>query len=60
VIEVLKRFLRNQMNDLADDLATGNCTNWDDYKYKTGIVFGLALVEREILEQEEKRRTADD
>jgi hypothetical protein len=46
----IRRFIRETMNQVADDLACGSCHSWDEYRHKTGIVEGLALVERRLLD----------
>ena len=45
------------MNDLADHIAGGACTTFEEYKKLCGIIEGLAIAKRELLdltkEQEE-------
>ena len=50
LIEKFKSRLRDLMNDRADNVATGSCTNFDEYKHQTGVIEGLALAEREFLD----------
>jgi|TARA_R110000744_G_scaffold299494_1_gene408870 hypothetical protein len=50
LIEKLKSRLRDLMNDRADNIATGSCTNFDEYKHQSGVIEGLALAERELLD----------
>jgi hypothetical protein len=50
LIEKFRSRLRNLMNDSADNVATGSCTNFDEYKHQTGVIEGLALAEREFLD----------
>ena len=57
---VLKQKIRERLNQLADDLALGGAPDYNQYKYLTGMVAGLAVVEREILDLEAARRAADD
>lgn len=47
------------MNDIADDLALGGAKDYPQYTHMTGIVAGLAFVEREILDYLEKRNEED-
>lgn len=49
-LDVIKQKIRNRLNDLADDLASGCATDFHQYKYLTGVVAGLAFVERDILD----------
>ena len=61
--------IRKDMNELADDLATGTVVSLDDpgkvalvYANKTGVVEGLARAERailDVLEEIEKRESED-
>jgi hypothetical protein len=57
---VLKQKIRERLNQIADDLALGGAPDYNQYKYLTGVVAGLAVVEREILDLEAARRAADD
>jgi len=50
LIEKLKSRLRDLMNDRADNIATGSCANFDEYKHQSGVIEGLALAERELLD----------
>ena len=50
LIEKFKSRLRNLMNDRADNIATGSCTSFDEYKHQAGVIEGLALEERELLD----------
>ena len=53
-LQVLREKLRAQMNDYADDLATGEgVSDFADYKYLTGRIAGLALAEYILNELEE-------
>ena len=47
------------MNDFADDLALGGAQDFHQYKHMTGVIAGLAMIEREILDLEKKRQDAD-
>jgi hypothetical protein len=42
------------MNELADVVATGGAADWDQYKYITGQIAGLAWAERAFLDLVEK------
>lgn len=58
-LDYVKNRIRDYMNDLADHMATGGCTSWDQYQYSAGMVKGLAMVEREILDMEEKLKDSE-
>ena len=46
----LKSRLREIMNQHADHISTGSCKDFEEYKRITGIIEGLALAERELLD----------
>jgi len=52
--EFLKKKLRNIMNQHADHISTGACKDYSDYQKMAGIIEGLALAEREVLDWVEK------
>ncbi len=53
-MELLQEKIRELMNIYADDLATGACQSFEDYKQITGKIEGLALAERELLDLDDK------
>ena len=58
-LDVILKKIRARMNEIADDLATGAARDYSDYKYMTGMINGLAVVERDVLDILE-RKTDDD
>ena len=42
--------IREQMNNKADDLATGSASDFSDYRFRVGVIEGLAIAEREFLD----------
>jgi len=48
--EALRKSIRQQMNEMADHIAGGACTDFADYKRCCGIIHGLAIAERELLD----------
>tara|TARA_B100001093_G_C26517357_1_gene880213 strand:+ start:442 stop:666 length:225 start_codon:yes stop_codon:yes gene_type:complete len=52
--EFMKNRLRNIMNQHADHISTGACKDYSDYQKMAGIIEGLALAERELLDWVEK------
>jgi len=50
----LRKQLRDQMNNYADDLATGQCQNFDQYQKLCGVISGLAIAEGLLLDLLEK------
>jgi hypothetical protein len=53
LLETLRRTIRGKMNDVTDAMATNSCHDFADYKHHTGIIQGLALAERELLDLDE-------
>ena len=54
VLRLLKKAIREQINELADHLAIGNAKDMEDYRKITGIIEGLAWTEREIIDLEDR------
>lgn len=48
--EVLRAKFRKDMNDYTDDMANGVCTDFAAYQKLCGVVQGLALAERHLLD----------
>ena len=59
ILEHLRSKMREMMNERADHVAGGACTDYSDYKHITGVIEGLALAEREILDLAERLRQAE-
>jgi hypothetical protein len=56
----LRKQIREQMNNYADDVAGGACGTFDEYKRLCGVIEGLAIAERFLLDLCEKVEKADD
>lgn len=50
----LKIKIREYMNAAADHMAAGGCHSYEDYTRMVGKVEALALIERDILDLEQK------
>jgi hypothetical protein len=48
------------MNEIADAMALGTCSSMDQYKQMVGMIEGLAWVEREILDLEDRLKEPKD
>ncbi len=57
---VLREQIRNDMNNYADDIAGGSCRNFDEYQKLVGVIQGLALAERYILDLAKKVEDSDE
>jgi len=53
-LRALQLKIREHMNDCADTLAGGGVVDFSEYKHLTGVIKGLALVERDLLDLNEK------
>tara|TARA_R100000231_G_scaffold32034_2_gene28150 strand:- start:6129 stop:6314 length:186 start_codon:yes stop_codon:yes gene_type:complete len=58
-LDLVNKKIREQMDQMADHMATGGCKSYDDYRYCSGVVAGLAVAEREILDIKERIAIAD-
>ena len=50
LFEVYQQKIRERMNELADAVATGSARSYDEYRKMVGVIEGLALAERELLD----------
>ena len=48
------------MNNYADDIAGGVCRNFEEYQKLVGVIQGLALAERYLLDLAKKVEDADE
>jgi hypothetical protein len=57
--ELIRKRIRDHLNNYADDLATGGAKDFPDYRFQVGVIQGLALAEREILDLVETAKKAE-
>jgi hypothetical protein len=57
---VLREQIRKDMNNYADDLATGVCQDFAAYQKLCGVIQGLAVAERYVIDLAEKVEKAND
>jgi len=57
---VLRELIRKDMNNYADDLAGGACQNFEQYQKLCGVIQGLAIAERYVIDLAEKVEKADE
>tara|TARA_R110000824_G_scaffold168213_1_gene345238 strand:- start:344 stop:532 length:189 start_codon:yes stop_codon:yes gene_type:complete len=53
---LLRKKLRQQMNEIADLLSIGSAKNMEEYRKMCGIIEGLAWAEREVIDLEDRLR----
>ncbi|MCW3977876.1 MAG: hypothetical protein NWE77_08085 [Candidatus Bathyarchaeota archaeon] len=49
-LETLREEIRKMMNEWSDHLSSGGCKDFAEYTHGTGVIKGLALAERELLD----------
>ena len=47
---LIKKKLRAHLNNLADDLALGGAQDYADYRHRVGVIEGIAIAEREVID----------
>ena len=57
---VLREKIRTDMNNYADDLAGGQCRSFEEYQKLCGVIQGLAIAERYLLDLAEKVEKSDE
>ena len=54
VLSVLRKKIQAQMSVIADHIASGSSKDMEDYRKMCGMIEGLALSEREIIDLESR------
>lgn len=49
-VHALREKVRVLMNDYSDSMISGQCNDFPEYRRVCGVVHGLALAERELLD----------
>lgn len=57
---VLREQIRKDMNNYADDMASGQCASFEAYQKLCGVIQGLAIAERYLIDLAEKVEKAND
>jgi hypothetical protein len=57
---VLRDKIRTDMNNYADDIAGGACRTFEEYQKLCGIISGLALAERYLIDLQQKVEESHD
>lgn len=58
--DIVKNKIREDLNELADILATGGAPDYATYRHMVGKIEGLAQAERHIIDLEERLIKAND
>jgi len=48
------------MNNYADDLASGQCASFEQYRYLCGVIQGLAIAERYLIDLAKREEESDE
>ena len=59
-VAVLREKIREEMNNYADDVATGTCADYGADKEICGVIRGLAIAEMHLLTLAEKLEKDDE
>jgi hypothetical protein len=59
-VDTLRKILRDDMNNYADDLAGGACADYASYQKLCGVIQGLAIAERHLLDLAKRAEDNDD
>ena len=59
-VDVLRKYIREDMNNYADDIAGGVCADYAAYTKLCGVIQGLAIAERHLLDLAENVMKDDD
>ena len=57
---VLREQIRTDMNNYAYDIAGGSCRNFEEYQKLCGLIQGLAIAERHLIDLAEKVEKANE
>jgi hypothetical protein len=58
LFEVVRKGIRAQMNEMSDHISGGGCSDFSEYSKCCGIIQGLAIAERELLDLKERYEKA--
>ncbi len=58
--EVLRKQIRDDMNHHADAVSTGACRTFEEYQKLCGVIQGLAIAERYLLDLAKKAEDEDE
>ena len=59
-VEVLRKKIREDLNNYADDIAGGACQNFEQYQKLCVVIQGLAIAESYLLDLAKKVEETDD
>lgn len=60
ILKILRGKFRERMLTMTDAVANGTCKNFDEYRNLCGVINGLALAERDLLDLQNAMEQNDD
>jgi len=54
LFDSIRKGIRAQMNEMSDHVSGGGCSDFSEYSKYCGIIQGLAMAERELLDLKER------
>lgn len=57
---VLRKQIRDDLNNYADDMASGSCTSFDEYQKLCGVIQGLTIAENYVIALAKKVEQSDE
>tara|TARA_R110000772_G_scaffold266709_1_gene389483 strand:+ start:283 stop:477 length:195 start_codon:yes stop_codon:yes gene_type:complete len=58
--DVLRKQIRDDLNNYADDIAGGICKSFDEYQKLCGVIQGLAVAESYVIALAKKVEESDE
>lgn len=59
-VDTLRKIIRDDMNNYTDDMAGGICVDYASYQKLCGVIQGLAIAERHLLDLAKRAEDNDD
>ena len=59
-VDVLRKKIREDMNNYADDCAGGACRSFEEYQKLCGVIQCLAIAESHLLDLAKRTEESDD
>jgi|TARA_R100000963_G_C4605177_1_gene77501 hypothetical protein len=53
-LDFLRKKYRELLNEMSDHISTGSCKDFSEYTRCCGVIEGLAMAERELLDLKKK------
>jgi 2-keto-4-pentenoate hydratase len=57
---VMQERIRKEIAALSEDISSGSCNTFEAYRYFSGVIYGLKLAERDLLDLRDAARMGDE